>query len=598
MLSDLRLAWRALVARPALAATALATFIVGIGATTAMYSVVDGVLLRPLPFDQPDRIVRIFEVHPGSGSTERRRWMSSVTLDAWLPRTPAVAAIARYSAGIDTVGRERPERLASGAVTASLFAVLGARPLLGRPFSPDDEQEGAHRVVILSYALWQSRFGGEPAAVGQTLVVNGEPHQIVGVMPGTFAFPTRDQAFWRPNVTRPLARDGRQFRVEYAIARLADGVAAEQAAQEGTTIARAQARPMAADLLFGKGGPVQVHAVPLAEEMTATVRPVLLVASAGVAMVLMLACANVANLFLSRGVSRQRELAVRAALGASRGRLMRQAMAEGLLLSVPGGVLGVALAWSLLRIFPAVAPTGFPRLDEVGLHWRVLVVSLAVSLAAGALAALAPAWRAARASATSLHDGDRRSTGAAGGRTARCAADGGGGPRGDAARRRGAVRPESDAVEPGGWRLRTCGRLDGGARVSGWRQRRRRRDAPRGRGARGGAGATRRDGGGQRQHGAVVPDQRAAGVHVAGRGDRWPEGDSPGVVVGRDPGLHGGDWPATEGGPLPPALRRGRRDAGVPRERGVRASGTGTMASRWSGVSTPVCCMRRARSRT
>ena len=153
--------------------------------------------------------------------------------------------------------------------------------------------------------------------------------------------------------------------------------------------------------------------------MTATVRPALLVASAGVAMVLMLACANVANLFLSRGVSRQRELAVRAALGASRGRLMRQAMAEGLLLSVPGGVLGVALAWGLLRVFPAVAPTGFPRLDEVRLHWRVLFVSLAVSLAAGALAALAPAWRASRASATSLHDGDRRSTGAAAGRMRR-----------------------------------------------------------------------------------------------------------------------------------------------------------------------------------
>jgi putative ABC transport system permease protein len=153
MLSDLRLAWRALLARPALAATALATFVVGIGATTAMYSVVDGVLLRPLPFDQPDRIVRLFEEHPGSGSTERRRWMSSATLDAWLPRTPAMAAIAPYGAGLDTVGRERPERLPSGTITASLFDVVGARPLLGRRFSQHDEQDGAHRVVILSHAL-------------------------------------------------------------------------------------------------------------------------------------------------------------------------------------------------------------------------------------------------------------------------------------------------------------------------------------------------------------------------------------------------------------------------------------------------------------
>jgi putative ABC transport system permease protein len=388
MRSDVRLAWRALVARPALTTTALATFAVGIGVTTAMSSIVDGVLLRPLPFDQPDRIVRIFEEHPGSGTTERRRWMSSATLDAWVPRTPAVAAIARYGAGIDTVGREQPERMASGAVSASLFDVLGARPLLGRLFVSGEEQDGRHRVVILGHALWQSRFGGHADAVGQTLVVNGEPHEIVGVMPETFAFPTRDQLFWRPNVTRPLASDGRQFRVEYAIARLADGATSGQAAQEGTVVARAQTRPMAADLLFGKGGPVQVHAVPLAEEMTASVRPALMVASAGVAMVLLLACANVANLFLSRGVSRQREFAVRAALGASRIRLMRQALMEGLLLSVTGGVLGMALAWSLLRLFPAVAPSGFPRLDEVGLHWRVLLASLAVSLGAGALAAL------------------------------------------------------------------------------------------------------------------------------------------------------------------------------------------------------------------
>ena len=389
-------------------------------------------------------------------------------------------------------------------------------------------------------------------------------------MPESFAFPTRDQLFWRPSVTRPLARDGRQFRVEYAIARLADGVTPEQAAQEGTVIARAQTRPMAADLLFGKGGPVQVHAVPLADEMTASVRPALLVASAGVAMVLLLACANVANLFLSRGVSRQRELAVRAALGASRGRLMRQAMAEGLLLSVTGGVLGVALAWGLLRIFPAVAPAGFPRLDEVRLHWRVLLVSLAVSLAAGALAALAPAWRASRASAASLHDGDRRSTGAAAGRMrgalliAEAAlavmllvgaallgrslmrliqVDGGFEPAGvltaelvfpAGANTAADVMPRVDAV------LEAVRALPGVAAA------------------------------GSGNMGPLSPTSALQAFTLPGRRCGWPEGHGAGPVVGRDPRLHGSDRPEAQGRPLPPDLRCGRRDAGVPRERGVR----------------------------
>jgi len=413
MFADLTLAWRGLRSRPSLALTALATFAVGIGATTAMYSVVDGVLLRPLPFPQPDRIVRLWEEHPGAPVTFQRHWLSNVTLDAWQPRATSVVAFARYGQGTDTVGREQPERVVSGAVSASLFDVLGVKPAVGRFLESSDEFEGAADVVVLSHAYWRTRLGASPDAVGETLVVNGRPHAIVGIAPPDFSFPSPAVMFWRPDVLpRDAVAPGR-VRVVNVIARLAEGATIQAAAQEGTTVARAQTRPPAADLLFGKGGPVEVRAQALGAEMTAHVRPALLVAAAGVLVVLLLASANVANLFLSRGVSRERELAVRAALGAGAFRLVRQAVAESLVLSVAGGLLGVGLAWGLLRALPRIAPSGFPRLDDVRLDARVLLVTVLVATAAGLLSGLPSAWRAMRARATALHDGDRRSTGAA-----------------------------------------------------------------------------------------------------------------------------------------------------------------------------------------
>lgn len=411
MLSDLRQAWRGLRTQPGLVVAALATFAVGIGATTAMYSVVDGVLLRPLPYPESQRIVRLWEEHPGAPVTFQQHWLSNLTLDAWQPRATAIAAFAPYGQGTDTVGRENPERVISGTVSASLFRVLGSQPLMGRFLEPSDEIEGAADVVVLSHAYWRTPLGESPEAVGQTLVVNGRSHTIVGVAPPDFAFPGPAAMFWRPHIpSREDAAPGR-IRVISVIARLAEGATPGAAAQEGTTVARAQARPPAADLIFGKGGPVEVRAEVLATEMTESVRPALLAATAGVLIVLLLASANVANLFLSRGVSRERELAVRAALGAGATRLVRQALAESCLLSAAGGLLGVGLAWALIRVFPRIAPRGFPRLDEVALDGRVLAVTVAVAMTAGLLSALAPAWRASRARATALHDGDRRSTG-------------------------------------------------------------------------------------------------------------------------------------------------------------------------------------------
>lgn len=239
MCSDLRQAWRGLRTQPALALAALATFAVGIGATTAMYSVVDGVLLRPLPYPEPDRIVRLWEVHPGAPGTFQQHWLSNVTLEAWQPRAASVAAFARYGQGTDTVGRENPERVVSGAVSASLFQVLATRPWLGRFLEPADELEGASDVVVLSHAYWRTHLGESPDAVGQTLLVNGRPHTIVGVAPSDFAFPGPGVMFWRPAVvSRDDANPGR-IRVISVIARLAAGAMLGAAAQEGTTVARA-----------------------------------------------------------------------------------------------------------------------------------------------------------------------------------------------------------------------------------------------------------------------------------------------------------------------------------------------------------------------
>lgn len=412
MLSDVFVAARALTRRPSLTLAALATFTLGIGAATAMYAVIDGVLLRPLPFPASDRIVKIWEAHPGAPVTFQRHWLSNLTLDAWAPRATTVAAFGRYSTGEDTVGDERPERITSTAVSAALFDVLGASPQLGRSVEPLDEREGAAPVVVLSHAFWAERFGGSPSALGQSLTINGESHQIVGVMPEDFAFPAPSTRFWRADIV-PAAGDGSRVRVLSVIGRLADGATADAAAQEGTSVARAHERPPAATLLFGTGGPVEVLVQPLVAEMTATVRPAMFVAAAGVAVVLLLASANVAHLLLARGVSRQREFAVRAALGAGRRRLAREAMTEGLLLATTGSLMGWLVARALVAGLPALAPRGFPRMESVVLDWRVLAVAVLLSLGSGLIAGLVPAWRASRIGATTLSDGGRGATAAA-----------------------------------------------------------------------------------------------------------------------------------------------------------------------------------------
>lgn len=411
---DLRHAIRVLRRNPSFTAGTLLTLTLGIGATMVVFSIVYGVLLRPLPYVDADRLVRLSEVYPGV-SLPHGGHITNVTYYAWVDRSPqAIESLAAYKGREYTVGFPgNPARVRGAEVSPALFPVLRVRPELGRFFGEGEAGAGANLAVVLSTRLWETRFGGRRDLVGQALSIDGRPHIIVGIAPRGFAFPDGGADLWTPYVVeRPLGANP-EITIFFALARLKLGYTANQAEAEGTAVTRALGEtPLGARVALGAAGPATIRVNRLVDDMTSEVKPALLLVSSGVVCVLLIVCVNVANLFLSRSVARERELATRAALGAPRARLVRELLAESLVLSTLGAALAcLLLTWSLPLLL-RLAPADFPRLGDIRVDVRVLTFALALALFTTVASALIPALRATR---VDLADRLRGADGASGG---------------------------------------------------------------------------------------------------------------------------------------------------------------------------------------
>jgi predicted permease len=383
-------------------AAAVLTLALAIGATTAVYSLVYGVLLRPLPFVEPQQLVRLWEEHPGGDTLAGNRWLSHRTYHSWIADPRTLTSIGGFinSSGVLWIDDEGVA-LPGASLTPSLLAMLGAAPELGRWFNEDDALSSAARVVVLSHRVWRERFGGRRDVIGTVLRINDERCIVIGVASPSFRFPDERTQFWRPYAVPTIAAEPVRTLGFNAVARLSPGTTPAQVEAEGTSVARALESPPSSDVVFGMGAPVVVHARVLAEDVAAPVRPAVLALAMAVGLVLLVACANVANLLLSRGVARQREFAIRMALGAGRGRLIRQLLIESSLLAIAGGALGIWFAWALVKALPAIAPERFPRINDVTLDFHVLAVAGLVTVLAALVSGLVPAFRGAGAAAAS-----------------------------------------------------------------------------------------------------------------------------------------------------------------------------------------------------
>jgi putative ABC transport system permease protein len=401
LIADLRFALRTLFRRPGFLLAALLTLAVGIGANTAVYSIAEAVLLRPLPFRDPERLVFVWERNTVRDRT--RNVVNPGNYLEWRDRNTVFDDIAAFAPwDMNLSGDFEPARVDMGAVSANFFSTLGVSPALGRAFSADDAKPGAPDVAILSDGLWHRRFGGDPSVLGRDLILNGEPARIVGVMPPAFQVPPGSE-LWVPFTEGGdggLRRDarGRWLRT---VARLKAGVTIAQAqgALEGIAAQLTAERPD-----FNSGWTVFV--APLHADLVRDAKPAVLVLFGAVAALLLIGCGNVANLLLVRALARSREIAVRRALGATPARIVAQLLTESLLLAGAGGALGLVLAAWFKQGLLAVVPAEVQALFAVRLDPKVAAFALGVSVLSALLFGLAPAWHAAgREQAGALHDG-------------------------------------------------------------------------------------------------------------------------------------------------------------------------------------------------
>jgi len=415
LLSDLRYAFRTLRRSPGFATVAVLTLALGIGANSAIFSVISGVLIRPLPYRDGERLVRLEQRATMPGMDHGG--VSVQEFHDYRERTRTLSGVVEYHALWFTLldGGE-PERVQSGVVSWDFFQVMGIEPLLGRVFLPDEDREGAPPVLVLGHEFWQKRFGGDPGVIGRTVEMNDRVHTIVGVLPPLPQFPG-DNHVWMPWYACPFRtgevwKQNREWRSLGVFARLAPGVPLDAARADVDRVA--QMMPAEHPGAYPHHGDFGATLVPVREELTREARPVFLVLLGMAGFVLLIACANVANLTVARLSGREQEIAVRSALGASRGRLLRQLLAESTVLAVAGGALGLLAALYATDLLAAFAARFTPRAAEVTVDGRVVLFTLAASVATGLAVGTVSALLFGRDITAALREGGGRTTAGAG----------------------------------------------------------------------------------------------------------------------------------------------------------------------------------------
>ena len=389
LLQDLRYGYRVLRKSAGSSTLALVTLALGIGANTAIFSVVYAVLLQPLPYQQPDKLVTI------------RGGDSALNIGDFAKQSRTLTGMGGFAEWpLEFIGQGEPRSIPSALATGALFETLGTKPMLGRTLLASDDQVGGARVVVAGYSFWKSNLNGDPTAIGSKLTLSGEPYTLVGVMPAGFAMPRGTGVLWVPAaVAYAEVAPARGAHIFYGIGRMRDGETSATVQAEFDTLGKRLSESYPAEERDRRW-----VVMPLHERVVGKIRKPLLVLLSAVGCVLLIACLNLAGLVLAKAVARRPEIAIRTALGATRFRLVRQLLSESLVLSVAGGAAGILVAYLGLDLLLGMKPEGVPRLENVSVNWIALAFTLGISVVAGLLFGLAPALKLSRnGSAGELH---------------------------------------------------------------------------------------------------------------------------------------------------------------------------------------------------